>query len=64
MARSIVIKDSSGQDIGDLMTASNTDILTYLGKGLQVFDKKSGEQILEADVTAAMGVSDGEIIME
>ena len=63
MARSIKIVDANQNPIGELMTASDIDILKYLAKGLIVIDSKSGELITEADITSAMGVSDGELIM-
>lgn len=62
--RSIQIFDTNQNPIGELMTASDTDILKYIAKGLVVVDKRSGEVITESMVTSTMGVSDGEIIME
>lgn len=64
MSRSIKIVDNNQQLIGESMTATNTDILQYLAKGLTVIDKKTGDVITESDVTSTMGVSDGELIME
>ena len=46
------------------MTASNQDILAYLEKGLRVVDQQSGEEYTKESVTSAIGVSDGEIILE
>lgn len=64
MSRSIKIVDNNQQLIGESMTATNTDILQYLTKGLTVIDKKTGDVITESDITSTMGVSDGELIME
>jgi len=64
MSRSIRIMDDNQQLIGELMTASNTDILAYIAKGLKVYDKKTGEMITESAMTEELGVSDGGIIME
>lgn len=64
MSRSIKIVDNNQQLIGESMTASDTDILQYLAKGLKVIDKKTGDVITESDITSTMGVSDGELIME
>ena len=64
MSRSIKIVDNNQQLIGESMTASDTDILQYLAKGLKVIDKKTGNVITESDITSTMGVSDGELIME
>jgi hypothetical protein len=52
------------QPIGELMTASNQDILAYLEKGMRVVDQQSGEEYTKESVTSAIGVSDGEIILE
>ena len=64
MSRLIKIVDNNQQLIGESMTATNTDILQYLAKGLTVIDKKTGDVITESDITSTMGVSDGELIME
>ena len=64
MSRSIKIVDNNQQLIGESMTATNTEILQYLAKGLTVIDKKTGDVITESDITSTMGVSDGELIME
>ena len=64
MSRSIKIVDNNQQLIRESMTATNTDILQYLAKGLTVIDKKTGDVITESDITSTMGVSDGELIME
>ena len=45
------------------MTASDTDILTYLNKGLKVIDQKTGEEYTQESVTDTIGVSDGDIIL-
>ena len=55
---------SDDQPIGELMTASNQDILAYLEKGLRVVDQQSGEEYTKESVTSTIGVSDGEIILE
>jgi hypothetical protein len=64
MGRAIQILDENQKLIGELMTASDTDIVKYIAKGLRVVDKKTGEVITEADITPCMGVSDGEMILE
>lgn len=64
MSRSVRILGQDQQLIGELMTASDTDILKYIAKGLIVVDQKTGDVITEEDVTSSLGVSDGELIME
>ncbi|MBO4735847.1 MAG: hypothetical protein J5614_05555 [Paludibacteraceae bacterium] len=63
MERSIKILDQQHQPIGEKMTATDTDILTYLAKGFIVEDRRTGEMITEADINASIGISDGEMIM-
>lgn len=64
MSRPIRILDDKDQEVGQLMTASDTDILKYIAKGFRVVDTKTGETIMESDVSASLGVSDGAIVME
>lgn len=63
MEHSIKILDQQGQPIGELMKASETEILAYLAKGFVVKDRKTGAIITESDVSCGLGVSDGEMIM-
>ena len=63
MSRSIIIKDDKGNIIGSQRTASSADILTFISKGFQVFDRRTNELIEESAVSAEIGVSDGEIIL-
>jgi hypothetical protein len=63
-SRSIKILDDNSQLVGELMTASNTDILKYLSKGLKVVDARTNESITTEMVSSEIGVSDGEIILE
>jgi hypothetical protein len=46
------------------MTATNTEILKSISKGFTVIDRRTGEVITESHVSDALGVSDGEMIME
>lgn len=64
MTRPIKIVDSDHKPIGELMTATNTEILKYISKGFTVIDRRTGEVITESDVSEVLGVSDGEMIME
>lgn len=63
MERSIKILDQQHQPIGEKMTATDTDILTYLAKGFIVEDRRTGAVITEADINSSIGISDGEMIM-
>lgn len=64
MSREVRIYDGNQQLIGELMTASNTDILKYLAKGLVVVDQKTGNVITESEMTNELGMSDGSVVME
>lgn len=64
MDRQVSIRDEKDQPIGELLKASETDILKYLNKGLKVIDKQTGEVITEAMITGTIGVPDGDMIME
>lgn len=63
MTRSVKLLDENDKEIGKLMTASETDILTCIAKGFKVVDIKSGEVIQESDVSSTIGVSDGSIVL-
>lgn len=63
MTHAVKIMDSNNKPIGELMTASDTDILTYLRKGFVVIDMKTGAYLTEEDITSEFGVSDGAILV-
>lgn len=56
---SIQILDSSNKIIGELMTASSSDVLKFINKGFKVINKMNGMELSESDVTSTVGVSDG-----
>ena len=55
----INIEDENGKHVGELMTASLSDILSLINKGMTVIDKESGEVYTPDQVCSMMGVSDG-----
>lgn len=59
MEYSIKILDVNGNVIGKKMTASATDVMTYLNKGFIVVDIHTDEPITEDQVANTLGVSDG-----
>lgn len=64
MPRNVKLLDANQKIIGELMGASDTEILQCIAKGMTVVDTKTQEVITESDVTSSMGISDGEMIME
>ena len=59
----IKILDSISEKIvGELMTATPTEILTLIGKGFKVIDISNGEEITTESVSPMIGVSES-IIM-
>ena len=56
---SITILDQQGKKIGELMTATPTDILQFINKGFTVIDRMTGQELTEASVSSVIGVSDG-----
>ena len=56
---SITILDQSGKKIGELMTATQTDILQFINKGFTVVDMATGTNITAESMTSTIGVSDG-----
>jgi len=58
-AYSIQILDGNNKSIGELMTASPSDILKYINKGFKVIDKSTGSELTESFINSTIGVSDG-----
>lgn len=56
---SITILDQSGKKIGELMTATPTEILQFINKGFTVVDRATGMNISAESMTSTIGVSDG-----
>ena len=55
----ITILDSQGKKIGELMTATQTDILQYISKGFTVKNQATNEVITQESMVDTLGVSDG-----
>lgn len=56
---SITILDQSGKKIGELMTATQTEILQFINKGFTVVDRATGSELTSNMVSSTIGVSDG-----
>lgn len=56
---SINIFDRNHKKVGELPTATDTEILKFINKGFVVEDMGSGKEITEASITTGIGVSDG-----
>jgi hypothetical protein len=54
----IDILDKQNKKIGELMTASTTEILQLISKGFLVIDKVTNQEITEGMLTATVGVSE------
>lgn len=61
MTYSIIILDSAGKKLGELMTATQTEILQYINKGFTVIDRTTNQPITAESISATIGVSDGVI---
>lgn len=56
---SITILDQSGKKIGELMTATQTEILQFINKGFTVIDRATSSELTSDMVSSTIGVSDG-----
>ncbi len=56
---SITILDQQGKKVGELMTATQTEILQFINKGFTVIDRMTGRELTEASMSSVIGVSDG-----
>jgi hypothetical protein len=59
MTYSIVILDSVGKKVGELPTATPTQVLNLLGKGFTVIDITTRQPLTVEQVSAVVGVIDG-----
>ncbi len=59
MTYSIEIFSNNGKKIGELPTATESQILQYINKGFIVKDRQTGETFSEPDLLSTIGVSDG-----
>lgn len=63
MSYDIRILDKQDKQIGELMTASPSDILKFIDKGFKVFDITTKTELTADIVNSSIGVSDGLISM-
>lgn len=57
----INILDKDHKKIGQLMTATDIEIIKFINKGFFVEDMRSGQELTESMMTSRVGVSDGVI---
>ena len=60
---SIKIEDSSGKCVGKLMTASLTDIISLMDKGMTIIDNNTNMPFTREGVYSMMGVSEGVMVV-
>ena len=58
MTYTIQIFDGNHKNVGELMTASLTDIMALLNKGMIVVNKETGQEFTQSDVCSMIGVSE------
>lgn len=56
---SIEIFDQNNKKIGELPTATSSEILQFINKGFIVIDRMTGTRMTESSITSTIGVSDG-----
>lgn len=57
----INILDKDHKKIGQLMTATDIEIIKFINKGFFVEDMRSGQELTESMMMSRVGVSDGVI---
>jgi cobalamin biosynthesis protein CbiD len=60
---SIRILDNDQHIIGEMMTATCSDITKFINKGFTVMNIETGEQITLESMNESLGVSDGAMIL-
>lgn len=59
----IKIVDANGKNVGELMTASLSDIMSLMDKGMTVIDQNTGMEYTKEGVCSMMGVSEGVMVV-
>jgi len=59
----IKILDQKDNLIGEMMTASYSDVTKFIDKGFKVIDITNGSEMTRADLDNTIGVSDGAMIV-
>lgn len=59
MTYSIVILDACGKKVGELPTATPSEVLNLLGKGFTCIDITTRQPLTEEQVSGLVGVIDG-----
>lgn len=59
----IKIIDTNGKAVGELMTASLSDVLSLMDKGMTVIDQNTGTPFTREGVCSMMGVSEGVMVV-
>lgn len=55
---SITILDRNGKKIGELMTATQSDIMKFINKGFTVVDNSTGMNMTSELMSSTIGVSE------
>ncbi len=55
---SITILDRNGKKIGELMTATRSDIMKFINKGFTVVDNSTGMNMTSELMSSTIGVSE------
>lgn len=63
MAYAIKILDDKNKLVGEMMTATYTDIAKFINKGFHVIDKTNGQEITLEQMDETVGCSDGAILL-
>ena len=59
----IKILDQTDHLVGEMMTASYSDVSKFIDKGFKVIDITNGSEISKEDLDKTIGVSDGAMIV-
>lgn len=63
MTYAIKILDQQDHLIGEMMTASYSDVAKFIDKGFKVIDITNGSEMSKSDLDNTIGVSDGAMIV-
>lgn len=63
MTYAIRVLDKQDHLVGEMMTASYSDVSKFIDKGFKVIDITNGSEMSKADLDNTIGVSDGAMIV-
>ena len=63
MDYAIKILDDKDKIVGEMLSASYSDVAKFINKGFKVVDKTNGQELTLEQLDSSIGVSDGAMVL-